>query len=52
MTLILVTNDDGVHAPGLKILFNETKKIRNVIEEIRTTQQKVSADAKSRTVKP
>jgi 5'-nucleotidase len=27
MTLILVTNDDGVHAPGLQILFNETKKI-------------------------
>jgi 5'-nucleotidase len=27
MTLILVTNDDGVRAPGLQILFNETKKI-------------------------
>jgi len=27
MNLILVTNDDGVHAPGLQILFNESKKL-------------------------
>jgi 5'-nucleotidase len=27
MTLILVTNDDGVHAPGLQVLFTEAKKL-------------------------
>jgi len=27
MTLILVTNDDGVHAQGLQILFNEVQKL-------------------------
>ena len=27
MTLILVTNDDGVHAQGLQVLFNEVQKL-------------------------